>query len=90
MPLSRWETTSEPFSTTEPTEITERGALVRVLGKEVWMKIWVVTIFFKKSRIDVLYTRKVDKCRSLVLSNLSVSYLGVTPLSVMGPLPHYR
>jgi hypothetical protein len=39
MPLSRWETTSEPFSTTEPTEITERGALVRVLGKEVWMRI---------------------------------------------------
>jgi hypothetical protein len=24
----------------------------------------------------VLYTRKVDKCRSLILSNLRVSYLG--------------
>jgi hypothetical protein len=39
MPLSRWKTTSEPFSTTEPTEITERGALVRILGKQVWMRI---------------------------------------------------
>jgi hypothetical protein len=34
MPLSRWETMSEPFSTTEPTEITERGHWFEYLAKK--------------------------------------------------------
>jgi hypothetical protein len=52
MPLSHWETTSEPFSTTEPTEITERGADGCQGSLEEDLNCY--KFFKEKSRIDVL------------------------------------
>ncbi len=38
------------------------GVLVRVLGKELWMRILIATNFLKKkSEIEILYTKKVCK-----------------------------
>jgi hypothetical protein len=57
---------SEPFSTTEPTETTERGALIRILGKEVWMRISITENFLIKRAESICYIlEKLKKINSL-------------------------
>jgi hypothetical protein len=76
MPLSRSETTSEPFSTTEPTEITERGHwfeyLVKKSGRESKLLYFFKKIYSNSDPHPHFFAKYSNQCSLSVISVGSV------------------